>query len=101
MLLPGPVVAIWSGTFGLGAPSPTPRTRMPSTRLGASRRVPPVPVDPFRGNGVALGELPNTVVARAAVPDAGARPSSTSPSLPGACATILWSRSSTPTVTTG
>jgi hypothetical protein len=36
------------------------------------------------------------VVARTAVPDAGARQSSTSPSLPGAYATILWSRPLTP-----
>ncbi|GAA0948427.1 hypothetical protein GCM10009559_48070 [Pseudonocardia zijingensis] len=36
--------------------------------------------------------LPNPVVAVAAVPDAGARPFSARPSLPGAYATVLWSR---------
>jgi hypothetical protein len=39
-----------------------------------------------------LASLPNYVAGLATVPDLGARPFTTSPSLPGAYATILWSR---------
>jgi hypothetical protein len=45
-----------------------------------------------RGAVVGLGSLPNPVVAWTAVPDSEARPFSTSPSLLGARATVLWSR---------
>jgi hypothetical protein len=51
----------------------------------------PVRVDPVRMEVAGLCSLPSPVVAWAAVPDVGARPSTTRPSLPGAHATILWS----------
>jgi hypothetical protein len=59
----------------------------------ASGESTPVRVDPAPVEMAGLGALPNPVVAWAAVPDAGAHPFPTSPSLPGADATILWSRS--------
>jgi hypothetical protein len=98
----GPVVSTRPASVRLGAPSPTPHTRdAPHPPVPASRRVPPGSHRSSRCGRVALAQLPNPVVARTAVPDAGARPTSTSPSLPGAHATILWSRSSTPRVSTG
>jgi hypothetical protein len=55
----------------------------------------PARVDPARVQMAGLASLPSPVVARAAVPDRGARPSTTRPSPPGAHATIRWSRAST------
>ena len=52
----------------------------------------PARVDPARVRVARLASLPDPGVARAAVPDMGARPSTTRPSPPGAHATILWSR---------
>jgi hypothetical protein len=55
----------------------------------------PVRDDPAPVEMAGLAELPDPGVARAAVPDAGARPYTTRPSQPGAHATIRWSLSST------
>jgi hypothetical protein len=49
--------------------------------------IPPGGVDLARGEVVGLASLPNHVVALTAVPGSGARPFSTSPSLPGSYAT--------------
>jgi hypothetical protein len=46
--------------------------------------VPSVPLDLSSGQVAELAELPDHVVALAAVPDVGARPLGTRPSLPGA-----------------
>jgi hypothetical protein len=48
--------------------------------------------DPARVQMAGLDPLPYPVVARATVPDVGARPSTTRPSPPGAHATLRWSR---------
>ncbi len=58
------------------------RTQMPTGR--ATRVVPPVHPGPSGAQVAGLAELPSDVVALAAVPDLGARPMRTSPSLPGA-----------------
>jgi hypothetical protein len=69
--------------------------------LPAYRVVPPVRPDPSRMQRVGLSERPNPVVVRVAVPDWRARRFPTSPSPPGAYATIRWSRPSNTHGTTG
>jgi hypothetical protein len=64
---------------GRGRPAWARRSRHPAPGcppppVSASRVVPRVRVDTFRGERGCVGELPNTVVARTAVPDAGVRP---------------------------
>ena len=61
----------------------------------------PAESTPARVVVAGLAALPDPVLARAAVPDAGARPSRTRPSPPGGHATIRWSRSSAAGMTTG
>jgi hypothetical protein len=78
----------------VGAPSPTRAARCSHPGRGTGRGH-PARVDPSRVEVAGLASLPNPVVARAAVPDAGARPPPTRPSPPGTHATILWSVSPT------
>jgi hypothetical protein len=89
------------------SPSPPHRARGPLRRARRARpaaacRRPAracrvfAPVDPVRRLGwvAGLGALPTPGVTWAAVPDPGARPSSTRPPRLDACATIRWSRPS-------
>jgi hypothetical protein len=78
----------------VGAPSPT-GTGASRSREDALAGWHTARVDPAHAQVAWLASLPDPVVAWAAVPDVEARPSTTRPSLPGAHATIRWSRAST------
>jgi hypothetical protein len=84
-LHPGPqthgVDLIRKGRLGAPFPARDGRRCQPVLPL---RVVPPVHPDLSRGQVAGLAELPSDVVALAAVPDLGARPMRTSPSLPDA-----------------
>jgi hypothetical protein len=67
----------------LGRAVPDPGRVQPSHEQGFPV-IPPARVDLAGGEVAGLAALPNHVVALAAVPDWGARPFSTRPSLPGA-----------------
>jgi hypothetical protein len=70
----------------VGAPFPTRAGSRSSTSPGLQCG-PPAGSDLARVAVAGLAELPTYGAALAAVPDVGARPSTTSPSLPGTCAT--------------